>query len=60
VKAKLHEALVAALNDPEVKQRLTEMGFEVVGNSSQDFAQFQQQELARWKGVIEAGNITAD
>jgi tripartite-type tricarboxylate transporter receptor subunit TctC len=60
VKSKLHEALVAALNDPENKQRLTEMGFEIVGNSSEEFARFQQQELARWKGVIEAGNITAE
>jgi hypothetical protein len=36
------------------------IGLEVVGNTSAQFAAFQQQESARWKKVIEAGKITAD
>ena len=60
VRDKLHAALVKALNDPEVAKNLAEQGFEVVGNTPEQFAQFLNQELARWKGVIETGRITLD
>ena len=60
VKTKLHAAMVAALNDPAVKPKLTELGFEIVANTPEQFAQFQAREYARWKKVIETGKITAD
>jgi len=60
VKQKLHAGMVAALNDPSVKPKLTELGFEVVAHSPEDFAKFLNTELARWKRVIEVGKITAD
>jgi tripartite-type tricarboxylate transporter receptor subunit TctC len=60
VKARLHGAIVGALNNDDVKKRLIEQGFEVVADSPEDFAKFQTQELARWKQVIEIGKIVAD
>jgi tripartite-type tricarboxylate transporter receptor subunit TctC len=60
VKDKLHGAMVKALNDPELNKTLTEQGFEVVGNTPEQFGQFLNQELARWKTVIETGKITVD
>ena len=60
VKAKLHAAIVAALNDPAVKPKLTDIGFEIVANTPEQFDAFQQREFARWKTVIETRNITAD
>ena len=60
VKAKLHAALVAALNDPAVKPRLLEVGFEVVANTPEQFTAFQAKEYARWKQLIETRKITAD
>jgi tripartite-type tricarboxylate transporter receptor subunit TctC len=60
IKAKLHEALVAGLNDPAVKPKLLELGFEIVGNTPEQFTAFQASEFARWKKVIEVGKITAD
>ena len=60
VKDKLHGAMVKALNDPELNKSLTEQGFEVVGNTPEQFGQFLNQELARWKTVIETGKITVD
>jgi tripartite-type tricarboxylate transporter receptor subunit TctC len=60
VKAKLHDALVAGLNDAAVKPKLLELGFEVVGNTPEQFTSFQAAEFARWKKVIEVGKITAD
>jgi len=60
VKAKLHASLVGALNDPAVKPKLLELGFEIVGDTPEHFAEFQARENARWKRLIEARKITAD
>ena len=60
IKAKLHDALVAGLNDPTVKPKLLDLGFEIVGNTPEQFTAFQATEFARWKKVIEVGKITAD
>jgi tripartite-type tricarboxylate transporter receptor subunit TctC len=60
VRTKMHEAVVAALGDAQVKQRFTDLGFEIVANTPAQFASFQQREFARWKQVIETGKITAD
>ncbi|WP_395700257.1 Bug family tripartite tricarboxylate transporter substrate binding protein [Aquabacterium sp.] len=60
IKTKLHDAIVAGLNDPAVKPKLLELGFEIVGNTPEQFTAFQAAEFARWKKVIEVGKITAD
>ena len=60
IKAKLHDALVAGLNDPGVKPKLLDLGFEIVANTPEQFTAFQAAEFARWKKVIEVGKITAD
>jgi len=60
VKGTLHAALVAALNDPQVKAKLVDLGFEIVANTPEQFTRFQAAEFARWKKVIETGKITAD
>ena len=60
VRSKFHEALLAALHDPQVQQQFTAVGLEVVGNTPAQFATFQASEYARWKKVIETGKITAD
>ena len=60
IKAKLHAAIVASLNDPTVKPKLLDLGFEIVGNTPEQFTAFQAAEFARWKKVIEVGKITAD
>lgn len=60
VRTRLHEAVVAILNEPAVRQPLLDMGFEVVGNTPEQFTEFQAREHARWKQVIELGKISAD
>nr|WP_181956375.1 tripartite tricarboxylate transporter substrate binding protein [Ramlibacter lithotrophicus] len=60
LKAKLHAALVASINDEAVKAKLVAQGFEVVANTPEQFTKFQADEFARWKKVIETGKITAD
>jgi tripartite-type tricarboxylate transporter receptor subunit TctC len=60
IKAKLHDAIVEALNDPQVKPKLLELGFEIVGDSPAHFTAYQATEYERWKKVIDVGHITAD
>jgi tripartite-type tricarboxylate transporter receptor subunit TctC len=60
IKARLHAALVAAVNAPDVKTRLLDLGFEIVANTPEQFTAFQASEFARWKQLIESRKITAD
>jgi tripartite-type tricarboxylate transporter receptor subunit TctC len=60
IKAKLHDAIVSTLDEPQVKPRLLDLGFEIVGNTPEQFTAFQATEFARWKKVIEEGNIKAE
>ncbi|HEY9572694.1 MAG TPA: tripartite tricarboxylate transporter substrate binding protein [Pusillimonas sp.] len=60
VKSKLHDALVKGLNDPAVKPKLLDLGFEIVGNTPEEFTRFQATEFARWKDLIEARKISAN
>ena len=60
VRSKMHDAVVAAINDGPTKQQFTSLGFEIVANTPAQFAAFQQQEFARWKKVIEVRKISTD
>ena len=60
VKAKLHAAIVAGLNDAQVKPKLLDLGFEIVANTPEQFAAYQAAEFARWKKLIADRNIKAD
>jgi len=57
VKDRLQPALIAAIRHPDVVKKFNELGFEVVGNSPAEFAKFLNDELARWKQVVDAGGI---
>lgn len=60
VRDRLHAVLVKALHEPDVVKNLSEQGFEIVANTPEQFAVFLNQELAKWKSVIETGKITLD
>ncbi len=60
VKAKLHAAVIAALGDPAVKSKLTHLGFEIVGNTPEQFGTFQRAEYTSWKQLIESRKISVD
>lgn len=60
VKAKIHAGLVETLNDPQLKKKFVDVGFEVVGNTPEQFTAFQQKESSRWKHLIDTRKITAD
>ena len=60
IKTKLHAAIVAGLNDPQVKAKLLDLGFEIVANTPEQFTTFQAAEFWRWKKLIETRKISAD
>jgi tripartite-type tricarboxylate transporter receptor subunit TctC len=57
VRARLVPALLAAIKHPDTVKRFNDIGFEVVGNTPEEFNRFLNEELARWKQVVEQGGI---
>ncbi|MEY2619240.1 MAG: hypothetical protein RL522_2242 [Pseudomonadota bacterium] len=60
VKAKIHAAIVATFNEPAIKARLLDLGFEMVLNTPEQFSAFQAAEYAKWQKLITSRNIKAD
>lgn len=60
IKKRVHEAIVSIIKDPAVTPKLTELGFEIVLNTPEQFAAFQASEFARWQKLITSRNIKAD
>lgn len=58
--AKLNDASVRALRSPEVRERLTQIGFDVVASSPEEFGQFMKAEVERWTTVVQRGGIKPD
>jgi tripartite-type tricarboxylate transporter receptor subunit TctC len=54
---RLHAEFVKALGSAEVRARLTEDGFQVVGNTPDEFARFIASEKDKWAKVIAAAKI---
>ena len=57
VVAKLNEAIVKALRSPDVRERMNQIGFDVVANTPDEFGKFMQEEVTRWTQVVNRGNI---
>src|SRR3954470_2289684 len=58
--AKLNDATVKALRSPEVRERMMQIGFDVVAGTPEEFGRFMQAEVARWTKVVQKGNIKPD
>jgi tripartite-type tricarboxylate transporter receptor subunit TctC len=54
---KLNDAAVKALRSPEIRERLSGIGFDVVASTPEEFGQFMQAEVERWTAVVQRGNI---
>jgi len=58
--AKLHAAAVKALVSPAVKDRLTKLGAEPVGNSPEEFRKLLEAEQKTWTKVVKDSGAKAD
>ncbi|WP_207537930.1 Bug family tripartite tricarboxylate transporter substrate binding protein [Sabulicella rubraurantiaca] len=58
--ATLRRAMIAALQDPELRERLTQQGAIPGGNSPEEFGAFIRNENAKWADVIRRNRIAPD
>ena len=56
---KFHNAIVQALDDPDIKQRLRAEGYERVGGTPAEMTAVMRAESATWSKVIKAAGIRA-
>ena len=54
---RIHADVAAVLQQTEVRERLTALGLDVVGNKPDDFAAVIKADTAKWAAVIRANNI---
>ncbi len=57
---KLNEEIVKALGDPDTKALLVNQAMQTVGNTPEQFAAFIQKDIATWKAVAAAANVTVE
>jgi len=57
---KLNAEFVKALADPATRELLENQAMQTVGNSPQAFAAFIQKDIATWKAVAAAANVTVE
>jgi tripartite-type tricarboxylate transporter receptor subunit TctC len=57
---KLHAAFAAALNSPEIKDRMSTIGVEPVGGTKEDFKNYLTGERRKWAQVISTAKIKVD
>jgi tripartite-type tricarboxylate transporter receptor subunit TctC len=58
--AKLRESYVAAVQDAEIRKKLTDAGIDVLQSTPQEFTTHMLAETAKWGEVIKVANIKAD
>lgn len=57
---KLYEASVKALNDPDMVQKLAQLGGTVVASTPEEFRQVIVDDISKWKKVAAESNIQLD
>lgn len=57
---RLHEVFTQVLKQPDVRERLVNQGFDVIGSSPAEFAAYVQAEMKRWSAVVKASDALRD
>ena len=57
---KWHADVVAVLALPEIRERVAQLGFEVVGNTPEAYAALVRSDIAKWQKVVKASGAKAD
>jgi len=58
--ARLHDEFVAALREPDVRQKLGAVGFEVVGSTPKELDEFVRREFAHWDKFVREFDLRFD
>jgi tripartite-type tricarboxylate transporter receptor subunit TctC len=57
---KLHASFIAALANPDVRDRVLKQGFEIVGSDPAQFGAYVKAEIPKWAKVVKASGASAD
>ena len=57
---RLHRELVAVITSPDVRQRMLDLGYETVGSSPSEFAEFIRADTAQFAKIISGAGIRAE
>jgi tripartite-type tricarboxylate transporter receptor subunit TctC len=53
----VNDAAVRTLRSPDIRERMNQIGFDVVASTPEEFGRFMQDEVERWTKVVERGGI---
>jgi tripartite-type tricarboxylate transporter receptor subunit TctC len=56
----LHAATVKALQDPDTRRALADLGVEIVGGSPAEFSAYIASEIPKWTAVVKASGAQLD
>src|SRR5258706_6751037 len=57
VVAKLNDAVVRALHSPQIRERMTQIGFDVVAGAPEGFCALMKAEIERWDAGVGRGRV---
>jgi tripartite-type tricarboxylate transporter receptor subunit TctC len=58
--AKINAAIAKVRDLPDIRQRMTELGFTPEGGTPQEFGEFVKRDLARWTKVVKETGVKVD
>jgi tripartite-type tricarboxylate transporter receptor subunit TctC len=56
----LHRAMIEALKDPDVRQKLADLGVDIAPDSPEEFAAYIKAEIPKWAAVIKTSGATLE
>ena len=54
----LNKAIAEVLKEPDTRQKLTGLGYEITGSTAQEFGTYVEQENVKWSEVIKSQGLT--
>ena len=57
---RLHQAIVKAIAIPDVKERVSGLGADLVGNAPDEFRAFLKKEISTWSKVVKEVGMRID
>ena len=60
IRAEIEKAVVAVMQDDEIKRKLSEFGITAVADGSEELAQRRDRELRAWRDVIDKAGIKVE
>jgi tripartite-type tricarboxylate transporter receptor subunit TctC len=58
--AKINSAIARARDLPDIRQRMTELGFTPEGGSPEQFGEFVKRDLARWQKIVQDTRVKVE